>query len=131
MAKDEILKKWIQYAQSDLDAAKRLFASKRPTHWTYLLVLWHCQQSIEKTIKMVILKRNKEILKIHDLPRLSQLAELKLNERHKLFLEDLNEFYLRSRYPDLFYNPLPKPDKNFTLEYLQKTEKFYLWLQQQ
>ena len=44
----EILQNWILFAKSDLDAAKRLFYSKQPTQWTYLLTLYHCQQAIEK-----------------------------------------------------------------------------------
>lgn len=127
----EILKKWIAFASADLDAACRLFESPRPTARTYLLVLWHCQQCVEKMLKMVIISKNKELKKIHDLVHLSNLAELKLSQENELFLKDLNEFYLRSRYPDLKYKPLPKPSKNITQKYLNKTKKIFLWLQKQ
>ena len=127
----EILKKWFAFAQADLDAAKRLFQSPKPTSWTYLLTLWHCHQTIEKGLKMVIISKGKELLKIHDLPRLSKLAELKLSEKDKTFLEDLNEFYLRPRYPDLLYKPFPKLKRKSTQNYLEKTKKFLLWLQKQ
>jgi len=127
----DILKKWILHAKADLDAAQRLFNSPKPTQWTYLLTLWHCHQTIEKMLKMVMIKKGKELLKIHDLPRLSKLAESTLSEEDKQFLEDLNEFYLRPRYPDLLYKPLPKPERKFTKNYLDKTEKFFLWLQKQ
>lgn len=125
----ELIKKWIEYAAADLDAGQRLFASKRPTRWTYLLTLWHCQQVIEKGIKMVMIKKGKEILKIHDLPRLAILADLQLSEKDKTFLKDLNEFYLRPRYPDLIYPALPDPSKAMTKNYLEKTKKLFLWLQ--
>ncbi|MCK4781332.1 HEPN domain-containing protein [Candidatus Parcubacteria bacterium] len=128
---NEILKKWILYAQADLDAAQRLFQSPRPTNWTYLLILWHCHQSIEKMLKMLIIKKGKELLKIHDLPRLAKMSEISLSEQQKQFLEDLNEFYLRSRYPDIIYKSLPQPDKDFTITYLQKTKVFFLWLRKQ
>ncbi|MFH1564844.1 MAG: HEPN domain-containing protein [bacterium] len=131
MKNKQLLKQWILYAQSDLDAAKKLYSAKKPTQWTYLLVLWHCQQTIEKMLKMIIIKKDKELLKIHDLMRLSKLSEIKLTEENKTFLENLNEFYLRSRYPDLIYPALPKPTKELTFKYLNKTEKFFLWLKKQ
>lgn len=124
----KILEKWLNYAQADLDAAKRLFNSPRPTSWTYLLVLWHCHQTVEKMLKRIIIKKGKELLKIHDLARLAKLSKIELSEKEKEFLEDLNEFYLRPRYPDLFYKALPKPGKKFTQAYLEKTNKFCLWL---
>ncbi len=127
----EILKKWILFAKADLDAAKRLFQSPKPTQWTYLLVLWHCHQAIEKALKMVTIEREKELIKTHDLPRLSKIAEIILSEDQKLFLEDLNTFYLRPRYPDIIYEPLPKLNKEFTKNYLAKTDKLFIWLQKQ
>jgi len=127
----EILKKWILFAKSDLDAARRLFQSPKPTQWTYLLVLWHCHQTIEKALKMIIIKRGKELIKIHDLPRLAKTSEIILSEDQKIFLNNLNTFYLRPRYPDMLYSPLPKPNKKFTEDYLEKTNKLFLWLQKQ
>ncbi len=125
----EILKKWILFASADLDAAKRLFQSPKPTQWTYLLVLWHCHQVVEKMLKMVIIKKEKELLKIHDLPRLTELAEVQFLNDDLKFVKKLNKYYLKPRYPDLIYEPLPKLDKSLTKNYLEKTEKFFIWLQ--
>ena len=127
----EILKKWTLYARSDLDAAKRLFNSPHPTNWTYLLVLWHCHQTIEKMLKMLIIRRDKELLKIHDLPRLVELAETELSEDDYDLIKKVNKYYLKSRYPDIIYKPLQKPNKNITKKYLEKTEKLFLWLKKQ
>lgn len=129
VSKEKILEQWINYAKADLDAAKRLLDSKKPTRWTYLLALWHCHQAIEKILKMVIIKKDKELLRIHDLPRLLQIAELKLSEEQKILAADLNEFYLRSRYPDMQYPPLPDPGKKQTEVFFNKTKKLFLWLQ--
>ncbi len=127
----EIIKKWILYANADLDVAQRLFQSPKPNQWTYLLVLWHCHQAIEKMLKMLIVKQGKELLKIHDLLRLTKVSNISLSAEQKEFLEDLNEFYLRSRYPDILYKPLSHPNKNFTKIYLEKTKKLFLWLKKQ
>lgn len=130
-SKKKILEQWIEYAAADLDVAKRLLHSDKPTRWTYLLALWHCHQTIEKGLKMIIIKKEKELLKIHDLQRLSQLAELKLSEEQKLLIADLNGYYIRSRYPDMQYSPLPNPNKRQTEIFLNKTKIFFLWMQKQ
>lgn len=122
---------WFQFAHADLDAAQRLFKSPKPTRWTYLLVLWHCDQTIEKGIKAVMVKNGQEILKVHDLPRLSHLAGLTLNKKQKRSIESLNVFYLQSRYPDILYPPLPDPNRAFTQRLLKETEQFLVWLEQQ
>jgi HEPN domain-containing protein len=127
----EIIEKWLEYALADLDVAKRLFVSKKPTQWTYLLILRHCHQAIEKTLKMVGIKHNKEIPKIHDLPRLVHLFEINLKISDKTFIKDLNPFFMQSRYPDLLYPPLSNPDKTLTKKYLDKTDKLILWLKKQ
>ncbi len=131
MINKQLLKQWLLYAQSDLDAAKRLFGTEKPTQWTYLLVLWHCQQAIEKTLKMIIIKKGKELIKIHDLIRLAELTEKNFSSSDYLFLEKLNKFYIRSRYPDLIYKALPRPTKKMTKKFIDKTEKLFLWLEKQ
>lgn len=128
---NRISKQWYQYAHADLDAAQRLFHTPRPTRWTHLLVLWHCHQAIEKTLKAVMVQQNKEILKIHDLPRLAQLTELVFTKHHQQTIDKLNKFYLRSRYPDIASAPLPHPDNASTKTLLTETGKLFLWLEQQ
>lgn len=126
-----ISKQWILYANSDLDAAHRLFQSPKPTRWTYLLVLWHCQQAIEKTMKGYIAGQGREVLRIHDLTRLAQLTGLSFTEANMGLFEDLNASYLRSRYPDLPQPPLPNPNRKAAASYLKKSDNICLWLQQQ
>lgn len=91
----EILKKWILFAEADLDVAKRLFKSPKPTQWTFLLILWHCHQVIEKGLKMIIIKQGKEITKTHDLERLSEITEIKFSSDDFIFIKSLNKYYLR------------------------------------
>jgi HEPN domain-containing protein len=114
-----------------LDAAKRLFHSPRPTQWTFLLVLWHCHQAIEKELKMLIIKQGKEIIKIHDLQYLAEITSVEFNKEDLSFIKKLNKYYLKPRYPDISYEPFPNPDKKFTEDYLNKTNKLFLWLQKQ
>lgn len=126
-----IVKKWIEFAANDLDGAKRLFQSPKPTARTYLLVLWLCHQVVEKILKMIIVKKEKELLKIHDLPRLHQMADIELSNEQLNFIDKLNKYYLRPRYPDLVYGPLPKITRDQAEFYLTKTEKIFLCLKKQ
>ncbi|MDP2951437.1 MAG: HEPN domain-containing protein [bacterium] len=128
---EKILEKWIDFAAADLDVAKRLFKSPKPTSWTYLLALWHCHQCIEKMLKMLAIKQGKELLKIHDLSRLVELANITFTSEMKQFINQLNKFYIRSRYPDLIYSPLPKTEKKFVEEFIKKTNQFFIWLKKQ
>ncbi len=71
----EIFKKWIIFVNADLDAAERLFNSPKPNQWTYVLILWHCHQTVEKMLKMAAISKGRELLTVHDLPRLYKQAE--------------------------------------------------------
>jgi len=129
--KKEILKTWIKYAYIDLDVSKRLLNSPKPNQWTYVLVIWHCHQAIEKMFKMTAIKNNKELLKIHDLIRLYKQAGIKdFPEKYINFLYDLNEYYISPRYPDLSYKkPYPKSDRKKAENYLKLTNNIYQWLE--
>ena len=90
----ELLKKWIMFANADLDAAKRLFKSPKPNQWTYLLILWYCHRTVEKMLKMVIINKGKEFLKIHDLLRLRKKAEIdEFPKEYENFLYNLTVNY--------------------------------------
>ena len=124
----EKVKNWIPYINADLNAAKILLSEKGRNRWTNIIILWHCQQAIEKTFKMIIVAKEKELIKIHDLAKLKEIADVELDESNLKFILSLNNYYLRSRYPDMFYGPLPKPDNNKTKEYFEKTIKLHKWL---
>lgn len=128
----QILKTWMLFAKSDLDAAKRLFNSPRPNRWTYLLTLWHCHQAIEKMLKMIMLEKGKELIKTHDLPRLLKLSEIdNTSEKYVNLIYNLNNFYLRPRYPDMVYSSFPNLDRKSTKKYLESTNELFLWLKKQ
>jgi HEPN domain-containing protein len=80
----KIIKKWIAFIEADLSAAKVLYQNaikKKKVAWhSWMLIIWHCHQVAEKSLKMVIISiisKGKELLRIHDLPRLLDQAEIK------------------------------------------------------
>lgn len=121
-------KKWLPYIKADLTAADALINRSGKNRWTNTLALWHCQQAIEKTFKAILVEQNKEIFKIHDLARLNELTKIELSAKDLEFILKLNNYYLKSRYPDLIYAPLAKPDNKLTLQIYSQTIKLHAWL---
>ena len=58
---------WIDRAARDLDAAEHL--SRQPDRFQYI-VAFHCQQAVEKYLKAVLVWRQVEFSKTHDIRRL-------------------------------------------------------------
>lgn len=94
--KKKITQKWIEYAERDLKVAQVLFNEK-----IYETSAWHCHQSIEKILKAIIDAKNKRIPKIHDLVGLLELSEEILPKDLRIFINELNSYYLPPRYPDM------------------------------
>lgn len=87
---------WVERAQYDIDTARAMLASER-----YVYVLFCCQQAVEKMLKAVIAKNTGEMPpRIHNLIRLSEVANVELSDERALFFEELSEFYVASRYPE-------------------------------
>ena len=59
-------KHWIDFADRDLEAAKSLLENEYLAN----VVLFHCQQCIEKCLKAILEENNIEVPKIHSVVRL-------------------------------------------------------------
>lgn len=126
----EIVQKWLKFAESDFDAADYLFGKPRANQWTFILVVWHCHQAVEKILKAIIIHQGKEILRTHDLPKLRKLTGLtNLSEDQTDFLFELNQHYLTPRYPDLpLKKSYPLITKDKAKGILIKTKDLFLCL---
>lgn len=132
-----IAKNWLNYIEADLEAATILYQStlkNKKTNWRlWTLIIWHCQQAVEKSLKMIITGQNKELLKIHDLIRLRDYADIKnFPEKWKNELHQLTNYYLPSRYPDMpLKTSYPKLNQRLCDHFLNFAKKFYLWSKKQ
>ena len=91
-------KSWLSYAEKDLLAAQRLNENKGLES----VVLFHCQQSVEKILKAVLEENNIEVPKIHATRTLFELLPKKIQDRiiiNKDFLIEIDAVYIDSRYP--------------------------------
>ncbi len=89
----EEVKRWIKLAEEDFETAKANFEIKKYRFASYL-----CQQTVEKSLKALLLKKTGKIIKIHDLVELGKLVGME--ERFFNYIDKLTHIYLESRYPD-------------------------------
>lgn len=130
---EKILEKWANFIEADLTAAKDLYTAaskkKKPSQYNWMLVIWHTHQAVEKTLKMLIIYKGKEIHKIHDLPKLLNDTGINnLPEEWEKIIYRLTSYYLPPRYPDTpLKTSCPKSNKETSHKFLKFAEDFYLW----
>jgi len=118
-------KHWIDFADRDLEAAKSLLENEYLSN----VVLFHCQQCIEKCLKAILEENNIEVPKIHSVVRLfgiiSENIELELNiDESTLNLVD--DIYIDTRYPSgIGLLPSGLPSKDEAVEVLNIAQKIY------
>jgi HEPN domain-containing protein len=120
---DFITKKWIAFAQEDLQNADILFKNK-----SYKGVIYYCHQAIEKSIKAIINEQGKRIPKTHDLPCLLEISGIKLPDLIVEIIEELNPYYNPSRYPDTAIGSILKYDRLTTASFIKQSQEIIKWL---
>ena len=122
--RDEITTYWMTCAESDLKVAEHLFEKK---DYHYCLFIGHLV--LEKTIKAIYVKTVDTNAPFkHSLPLLAQKAGLKLNEEQETFLEEVSDFNIEARYPDIKLSFYKKCTREFTEDYFGRIKEFYEWL---
>jgi HEPN domain-containing protein len=64
----------------------------------------------------------------HSLPLLAEKANLQLTTAQETFLEEVTDFNIEARYPDIKFQFFKKCTKNFTEKYFNELKDFYKWL---
>ena len=124
----EIIEYWEKTAKHSYDTMNGLFKLKR-----YSDSLFFGHLVLEKILKAhVIKKTKKQVPHTHDLTKLIELAQLKINYEEKDVIDTANHFNIRCRYPDIKLN-FYKQYNNFKIakNKLEKIKKLYKKLCQQ
>lgn len=96
MTNEELTQYWLKTAKHDYDTMVGLYRIKR-----YSDCLFYGHIVLEKTLKALAVKNtNKPAPFIHDLVRLAEIANLELPEKSVDLLDQINEFNIRTRYPE-------------------------------
>ena len=130
MTDHDIAKKWLDYAEGDLEAAEILAEHPRSDR-SWQLVVLHCHEAMEKLLKTILVQQAKEVKKIHDLIRLLDLTEIELPEEMVEYLKSLDPHYQIPKYPDL--PSLSRSfhyDKDVAFSHIQQTKELFLWIKQ-
>ena len=124
---DRVVAHWVERAIYDLETAKVMLDTAR-----YLYVGYMCQQAAEKLLKAIIAQQNKEILPIHNLSRLVEIAEIKnhLNSEQFNFLAELTPYCIEARYGDYKESLLEIIDEKRARQVYEKTQEIFKWLYQ-
>lgn len=122
MTKKRYIKYWLKTADYDLEAMQGIFDAGK---YDWALFVGHL--ALEKILKAHWVKTNKDNIppKIHDLVRLAGESEIKLDDKGKEFLLEVNDFNLEVRYADYKMDFHKKCTKEFANEYLIKIREYY------
>ena len=108
---------WLQASHSDLEVIKEIFHNDYLSH----MVAFHSQQSLEKSFKAILEFHTLRVPKKHALILLQNMVSDYIDVDNEDILEDLNELYIDSRYPNSFgLLPQGKPS-------LEDAKEFYLF----
>ncbi|MBU1956526.1 MAG: HEPN domain-containing protein [Patescibacteria group bacterium] len=116
-----IVEYWRKTAKRDYDTMLSLFKSKR-----YPESLFFGHIVLEKILKGLVVKEIKtEAPYIHDLARLCKLAKLDFSQEKISFLNKINDFNIRCRYPEYKLKFYKQCTKEYTEKYLDQIVKLY------
>ncbi|MFH1187972.1 MAG: HEPN domain-containing protein [bacterium] len=117
----EIALYWQKTAEHDYETMLSLFKSER-----YSDSLFFGHIVLEKILKGLVVKEIKEQAPyIHDLVRLQEIAQLELPKEEISFLNKINDFNIRSRYPEYKLQFYKICTKEYTKNYLDEIIKLY------
>jgi len=96
----KITENWISMAENDLRAAEIIIKDDNPLT---NIVVFHCQQAIEKYLKAFLVENDIPLAKTHDLVRLNEMVQKNKNlDIDENMFDIINEVYVESRYPTEF-----------------------------
>ncbi|OGH71176.1 MAG: hypothetical protein A2921_03120 [Candidatus Magasanikbacteria bacterium RIFCSPLOWO2_01_FULL_43_20b] len=117
----EVVMYWKKTAEHDFDTMLGLKKLKR-----YSDCLFFGHIVLEKILKALVVKiTKKQSPRIHDLVRLHDLAKLNLSEEYILFLKEVNNFNIATRYPDFKLQFYQVCTRDFTEGYYKRIVALY------
>ena len=125
MKKHEHVAYWLKSADNDLNAADTLFESAK---YDWCLFIGHLV--LEKALKAIFVHNNENKVppKTHNLVKLAELSLITLTDEQELFLDEVNDFNLVTRYPDYKLDFYKLCTKGYADKYFKKIKEYYGWL---
>ncbi len=112
---------WRDGATEDWQVARELIQRRRPRQGLFFAHL-----ALEKVLKAHVCRNTQDLApRVHNLVRLSELAELRLDEKQIDALAEMNAFNIEGRYPEML---APEPSVEEARSYIRRAREVYIWL---
>ena len=128
MAKEDVIKKWLEIVEEDFSVAEDLFKTK---HWLY--VAFMCHQTIEKLLKAYwVSKRDDDPPYIHDHKRLAEGCGLyqEMTHEQRVFLTTIREMNIEARYREYKNRLAASLNEQSAKNILDQTNQMKQWILQ-
>ena len=117
----KVIEYWRKTAEHDYEVMLYLFKGKK-----YPESLFFGHIVLEKILKgLVARETKKQAPYIHDLIRLREIARLELSQDEIKFLNKVNDFNIRARYPEYKLRFYKQCDRKYAKNYLDEIIKLY------
>ena len=128
METKEHVQYWLDSAENDWAAAENLFASGK---YDWCLFIGHLV--LEKILKALFVQDNNNQLppKTHNLIKLAGRTDLELTEKQIIFLDEVNDFNIETRYPQYKNEFYKRCTREFAGNYHLEIEAMAEWLRSQ
>ena len=126
MNEQQIYQKWLDRVMYDLDTAKAMLQTGRLIYAVFM-----CQQALEKCLKALLAFQRKEIIPIHNLRRLTEMASIikELDDALLTKLDFLSSYYINARYKEDLQQLSKGITEGVARDFIDFAEGLTTWLQ--
>jgi HEPN domain-containing protein len=122
--KERIINYWIESSENDFKTMNDLYQTKNNS---WALFMGHLV--IEKLLKALFIKLKDEYPPlIHDLRRICEKADIKLDNPRIMILDSISRFNINARYDDYKQSFYKLCNDEFTAEWIDKIKECRLWI---
>jgi HEPN domain-containing protein len=121
----KISQRWLDRVSYDLETAKAMLQTGR-----YIYAIFMCQQSLEKCFKALLAYGEKEIVPIHNLRRLAELANVihEIDDSTLIKMDFLSSYYINTRYKEDLEQLSKGITESVVQDFIQFSEGLITWL---
>jgi HEPN domain-containing protein len=125
MAQQKTSKMWLDRVAYDIDTAKAMLQTGR-----LIYAIFMCQQALEKCFKTLLAYKDREIIPIHNLRRLAELAEVirEMDEPTLVKLDFLSSYYINAHYKEDLQQLSRGITESVARDFVQFSEGVIAWL---
>jgi len=83
---------------------------------------------LERLLKALIVKKDKEVIRTHNLVRLSEIADIELSDDQRAELTEISRFNIEARYDDYKDEFYRKATKEYTKKWSEIAQRIEKWI---